>query len=497
MSLYIYRSLLFYHVALVLSGVHSPLSATCTHRILPWNGFSLTCRYHNKRSLVFPNRRECSPGGGFGPGKMAGDLIRIPHPASALRSVVRRHRISIIKYSQQPLALQETLNAVNLAFMTVRNISNICRRLHAAARTIQTRPTKRIVDLRSDTVTQPTAAMLLAATQASTGDDVMGEDPTVNALEAFAADMFGKERALFVPTGTMGNLCAILAHCNHNKSAEIIIGKKSHINLYEGGGYANIAGVSCKQVEEDDNAMFSMLKLRDAIQLDDDVHYAKTTLICLENTHNMLGGVCLPPSYIDSIGKLVHDEWKDHGVKVHIDGARVLNAAVSLDVTPSILCAGADSVSICLSKGLGSPLGSILVGNSEFIRLARRARKRLGGGMRQVGVVASMGMYSLLHHVERLAEDHDRAQRLARALQNAGFWLPRDGKVDTNVVFFALPETCELKKEELPPLLFDQYGVKISGGYSTGGELFRLVTHMDVDNDDIDVAIKGIISLCK
>ncbi|KAL3770797.1 hypothetical protein ACHAWU_006356 [Discostella pseudostelligera] len=379
----------------------------------------------------------------------------------------------------------------------MRNIRNICRRLHAAARTIQIKPTRRIIDLRSDTVTQPTEAMLHAATQAITGDDVMGEDPTVNALEVYAADMFGKERALFVPTGTMGNLCAIMAHCHYNKSAEIIVGKKSHINLYEGGGYANIAGVSCKQVEEDENAMFSMQDLRDAIHLDNDDHYAKTTLICLENTHNMLGGVCLPPSYIDSIGKLAHDEWKGHGISVHIDGARVLNAAVALDVPPSFLCAGADSVSICLSKGLGSPLGSILVGNTEFIRLARRARKRVGGGMRQVGVVASMGMHALLNHVERLAEDHDRAQRLAKALQNEGFWLPRNGKVDTNVVFFALPENCKLKKEELPPLLYEQYGVKISGGYSSGGKLFRLVTHMDVDDDDIDLTIKGITSLCK
>lgn len=377
------------------------------------------------------------------------------------------------------------------------SILNICRRLGGITRTIQSRPSGRIIDLRSDTVTQPTNAMLLAATQAKTGDDVMGEDPTVNALEVYAADMFGKERALFVPTGTMGNLCAILAHCQYNKSAEIIVGKRSHINLYEGGGYANIAGVSCKQVDEDENANFSLQDLRDAIHLDDDVHYAKTTLICLENTHNMLGGVCLPPSYIDSIGKLAHDEWKDHGIKVHIDGARIFNAAVSLNVSPSFLCAGADSVSICLSKGLGSPMGSILVGNAEFIRLARRARKRLGGGMRQVGVVASMGMYSLQHNVERLAEDHDRAQRLAEALQNEGFWLPREGKVDTNVVFFALPTNCKVKKEELPHLLYEQYGVKISGGYCSGGELFRLVTHMDVDNDDIDVTIQGIISLCK
>ena len=231
--------------------------------------------------------------------------------------------------------------------------------------------------------------------------------------------------------------------------------------------------------------------------MDDDDHYAKSTLICLENTHNMLGGISVPASYVDTIGKLAHDEWKEHGMKVHIDGARIFNSAVSQNVSPSVLCAGADSVSICLSKGLGTPMGSILVGETEFIRLARRARKRLGGGMRQAGVMASMGMAALLHHVDRLAEDHARAQRLATELQNAGFWFPRDGKVDTNIVFFALPDDCKLKKEDLPPLLLEHYGVKIAGGYSSGGKLFRLVTHMDVHDDGIDAAIEGITSLCK
>lgn len=339
--------------------------------------------------------------------------------------------------------------------------------------------------------------MLQAATLAPTGDDVLGEDPTINALEAYAADLFGKNAALFVPTGTMSNLCAIFAHCHYNKSAEIIIGKKSHINLYEGGGYANVAGVSAKQIDEDEDAMFRFDDVRDAFHVDDDDHYAKSTLICLENTHNMLGGVALSSDYIDAVGRLAHEEWKEHGMKVHIDGARIFNAAVSQNVSPSTLCAGADSVSICLSKGLGAPMGSILVGDTEFIRLARRARKRLGGGMRQAGVMAAMGMHALLNHVERLNEDHARAQRLARDLGEAGFWLPRDGKVDTNVVFFGLPEDCTLTKEELPPLLLQHYRVKIAGGYSSGGKLFRLVTHMDVDDGGIDTTVEGIISLCK
>lgn len=351
---------------------------------------------------------------------------------------------------------------------------------------------KRIVDLRSDTVTQPCSAMLHAATRATTGDDVMGEDPTVKALEIYAADMFGKERALYLPTGTMANICAIMAHCHHNKSSEMIIGRKSHINLYEGGGYANLAGVSCKQIPEDENAMFAMDDIKDVYFSDNDDHYAKSTLICLENTHNMLGGVALPASYISSIGRLA----KERDMKVHIDGARIMNAAVALGTPPSALCEGADSVSICLSKGLGAPMGSLLVGEAEFIRLARRARKRLGGGMRQVGVIASMGMHALKNNVDRMVEDHSRAQRIASELNLAGFLLPRDGKVDTNIIFFALPENSKLTKEELAAKLELNFGVKISGGYSSGGRMFRLVLHMDIDEEGVDTAIEGIISLC-
>lgn len=351
---------------------------------------------------------------------------------------------------------------------------------------------KRIVDLRSDTVTQPTPAMLHAATQATTGDDVMGEDPTVTALELYAADLFGKERALYVPTGTMANMCAILAHTHYNKSAEMIIGKKSHVNLYEGGGYANLAGVSCKQILENENAMFEMDDVRDAFFRDNDDHFAKSTLICLENTHNMLGGVALPASYISLIGGMA----RERDMKVHIDGARIMNAAVALNTSPSVLCEGADSISICLSKGLGAPMGSIVVGETEFIRLARRARKRLGGGMRQVGVIAAMGMHALANNVDRMADDHSRAQRIASELKDAGFFLPRGGQVDTNIVFFALPDNSKLTKEELPKKMFEKYGVKIAGGYSKGGRMFRLVTHMDVDDEGVDTAVEGIISLC-
>jgi threonine aldolase len=356
-----------------------------------------------------------------------------------------------------------------------------------------TSSSNRIIDLRSDTVTQPSPSMLHAATLAPTGDDVMNEDPTVLALQEYVADLFGKEAALYVPTGTMGNLCAILAHCHYNKSAEMILGSHSHINLYEGGGYANIAGVSAKMVKEDENAMLNVDDIMDAFRADNDDHYAKTTLICLENTHNMLGGVALSPEYIDRIGMLAHETWEQHGVKVHIDGARIMNSAISQSVSPSTLCKGADSVSICLSKGLGAPLGSVLVGEKEFIRLAKRARKRLGGGMRQAGVTAAMGMYALQNNVERLAEDHENAQTMARELKNAGFWLPRNGQVDTNVVFFGLPEKSKLTKEQLTPAMYEKFGIKISGGYSSGGKLFRLVTHMDVDAAGVDTTVSNSI----
>lgn len=353
--------------------------------------------------------------------------------------------------------------------------------------------TDAIVDLRSDTVTKPTREMLECALTAPIGDDVMGEDPTVTELEEYAADMFGKECGLFVGTGTMSNLCAISSHC-HERASEIIIGSSSHINLYEGGNAANLGGVHTKQIPEDPiSATLDLDEVRSAYRHDNDDHYAKTALVCLENTHNILGGVVLPKDYIDEMGRLANNEL---GVPLHIDGARIMNAAISLDTSPSELCAGAASISICLSKGLGAPLGSVLVGESEFIRLARRARKRCGGGMRQAGVVASMGLYALQNNVQRLAEDHIRAKRFAHALGAMGFLLPRDGQVDTNLVFFALPKDADLSVNEFCERLDQEYGVLIGGGYSRPGErsinYIRAATNMGVDDDGIERALEGI-----
>ena len=357
-------------------------------------------------------------------------------------------------------------------------------------------PPRPAVDLRSDTVTQPTREMLETALMAPTGDDVMGEDPTVTELEGYAAELFGKELGLFVPTGTMGNLCALLSHC-HGRASEVILGASSHICLYEGGGAANLGGIHTRQVQEDPlGATLDPAQIRAAHRRDDDDHYARTALVCVENTHNMLGGVPLRAGYVDAIGSLCRDEL---GVPLHVDGARIFNAAVALGVPVGELCRGADSVSVCLSKGLGAPLGTVLVGDAELLRLARRARKRLGGGMRQGGVVAAMGLYALRNHVDRLAEDHARARRLADELGREGLALPRGGEVETDIVYFALPEESRVSVEELCRRLEGEHGVKIGGGYARPGEAgvnyIRAVTHMDVDDEGIDRAVQGIVKL--
>jgi len=349
---------------------------------------------------------------------------------------------------------------------------------------------QRLVDLRSDTVTLPSRGMLECAMQAPLGDDVMGEDPTVLELESYMADLCGKEKGLFVPTGTMANLLAVLSHC-HERGSEIIIGSASHVALWEGGNVANLGGVHSWQIQEDKDARMSVDDVRDAIRTDDDDHWPKSTLLCLENTHNMLGGVALPPTYVQQMGTLANEL----NLKCHVDGARIFNAAVAQNVSVKELCDSVDSVSICFSKGLGAPVGSILLGEEEFIRLAKRARKRCGGGMRQAGVVASMGLYAVKHNVDRLNEDHERAKKISHELKLHGFYLPRDGQVDTNVIYFGLPENSKTTKEEMGKKLEEDYGVRLTGGYSKGGRLFRIVTHMGVDDDDTDRAIEGIIKI--
>ena len=340
-------------------------------------------------------------------------------------------------------------------------------------------------------MTKPSKEMLQCALTAPTGDDVYNEDPTVLELQEYAANMFGKEAALFVPTGTMSNLCAILSHC-HERASEIIIGSNSHLAIYEGGNVANVGGVSTRQIMERDDGTMPFHQIKDMYHLDNDDHYAKTQVVCVENTHNTLGGITLPKSYMDDMSDLA----KSLHIKVHVDGARIFNAAISQNISVKELNAGADSVSICLSKGLGAPLGSVLVGQTEFIRLAKRARKRCGGGMRQVGVVASMGLYALKHNVERIQQDHIRAKRLANELQRHGFYIPRGGKVDSNLVFFGLPENSLVQMDEFSSTLQRDFSVKVYGGYSEGGRLFRAAVHLNIDDEDIDRAAEAIVKVC-
>jgi threonine aldolase len=352
--------------------------------------------------------------------------------------------------------------------------------------------TPKIVDLRSDTVTSPSRPMLEAGVSAPTGDDVFGEDPTILQLEAHMADLFGKEKGLFVPTGTMSNLVAILSHC-HGRASEIIIGANSHICLWEGGNAAGLGGVHTRQLQEDpESAEMDPIQVRDAFRRDDDDHFAKTEMLCIENTHNMMGGVALSPTYMNNMGALT----RELGIKLHIDGARIFNAAISHGISVKEMCASADSVSVCLSKGLGAPLGSVLVGETEFIRQAKRARKRCGGGMRQAGVVAAMGQYAVDHNAELLVHDHRRAQKLASELQRHGFRLPRQGQVDTNIFYLGLPENSTVNKNDYCRRLDTEFGVKLTGGYSRGGELFRVVTHLDLNDEDIDRAAEAMVQLC-
>ena len=264
----------------------------------------------------------------------------------------------------------------------------------------------RYIDLRSDTVTQPTDAMRQAMLHAEVGDDVYGEDPGVNALEAFGARLLGKQAALFVPSGTMSNLLAVMSHCQRGEGA--ILGNAAHIYRYEAQGSAVLGSVALQPLpmQRDGTLAFDDIK---AALAPDDAHFVQTRLICLENTHN---GKVLPLSYLQEMGAFV----AERGLKLHLDGARLFNAAVASETPVEVIAAPFDSISICLSKGLGAPVGSLLVGSHDFIARARRLRKMLGGGMRQAGILAQAGLFALEQHVTRLADDHRRAKRLAEGL---------------------------------------------------------------------------------
>ncbi|QIF44856.1 low-specificity L-threonine aldolase [Aeromonas veronii] len=328
----------------------------------------------------------------------------------------------------------------------------------------------RYIDLRSDTVTQPTDAMRQAMLHAEVGDDVYGEDPGVNALEAFGARLLGKQAALFVPSGTMSNLLAVMSHCQRGEGA--ILGNAAHIYRYEAQGSAVLGSVALQPLpmQRDGTLAFDDIK---AALAPDDAHFVQTRLICLENTHN---GKVLPLSYLQEMGAFV----AERGLKLHLDGARLFNAAVASETPVEVIAAPFDSISICLSKGLGAPVGSLLVGSHDFIARARRLRKMLGGGMRQAGILAQAGLFALKQHVARLADDHRRAKRLAEGLAALpGIELDLS-LVQSNMVFLRLHEG-----ESAPLLAFMKERGILFSGY---GEL-RLVTHLQINDDDIEEVI--------
>ena len=334
-----------------------------------------------------------------------------------------------------------------------------------------------MIDLRSDTVTKPTDEMRDAARSAVVGDDVFGEDPAVNDLEARAAEIVGMEAALFVPTGTMGNQVAALTHTEPGQ--EVIVERRSHVYVAELGGLATNAGLQVRPLDGDERGIFTPEGLADAY-IDEDLHRAGTGLVCLENTHNFAGGTAIPPSAIDDVAGTA----RDFGVPVHLDGARLFNAATALDVPARRLARNVDSVMFCLSKGLGAPVGSILAGSADFVAAARRNRKRFGGGMRQAGVIAAPGLVALESRAH-LARDHENARVLADGLDALDGLAVRPP--ETNIV---LVETGALDVTADRFLAACEHaGV---GGVPFGTHTVRFCTHRDVDRDAIEAAIDGV-----
>jgi len=332
------------------------------------------------------------------------------------------------------------------------------------------------IDLRSDTVTQPTPEMREAMANAQVGDDVYGEDITINELERLSASVLGKEAGLFIPSGTMGNLIAILAHCG--RGDEVILGDKAHTVLYEAGGIAALGGVHPRQIPNQFDGTLNLDDIQNAIRTDD-IHFPTSKLITLENTHNRCGGVSISAEYTDSVGKIAQEK----NIKLHIDGARIFNASIAEGVSPKRLVSSADSVTFCLSKGLSAPVGSVLCGSNEFIHKARRIRKQLGGGMRQAGILAAAGIVAIEKMIDRLAEDHRRAKLLAKELSKISAIKLDPGSPYTNMIFLTIDtEKTPYSAPQISEQLLE-YGIKTS---ATGSDRFRLVTHYWISDQDID-----------
>lgn len=341
----------------------------------------------------------------------------------------------------------------------------------------------RVVDLRSDTVTMPTQAMRQAMFQAEVGDDVYREDPTVTALEELGAEMMGKEAGLFLTSGTMGNQVAAMTHTK--KSDEIICEAEAHIYYYEVAGLACLSGAQVRPIVGE-RGILSAEMIRSWIR-PVDVHAPDTGLICLENTHNRAGGTCYSLAGLEAIKQLA----EKHSIPVHMDGARIFNAAVAQGVAAKEIARYADSVQFCLSKGLAAPVGSLLVGTRPFINQARRYRKMLGGGMRQAGIIAAAGILALTSMVDRLAEDHENARHLANGIADIGYAIDL-ATVQTNIVIFSV-DGLKIDAPALVAALASD-GVKAS---AFGERRVRMVTHLGIERPDIDYTLDILAKLRK
>ncbi len=341
----------------------------------------------------------------------------------------------------------------------------------------------RQIDLRSDTVTHPTPAMRQAMATAEVGDDGWGDDPTVNRLQERVARMMGKEAAVFVPSGTMGNLASILAHCQ--RGDEIIVGDQSHIYLYEYGGASALGGVAYRQLPNAEDGAMDPEAVEEAIR-PSSARFPRTALVCLENTHNRCSGRVLTPEYTDAIADIAHSR----GAAVHLDGARVFNAAVYLGLPPAELVRSVDSMMFCFSKGLSCPVGSIICGPRDFVERAHRSRNALGGGMRQAGILASAAMVALDEMVERLSTDHANARRLAEGLSRIPGIFIDPASIQTNIVILELADG--------DPLGFlgklEERGLR---GSHPHGSRVRFVTHYGIEPEDIDAALDVVESVMK
>ena len=341
---------------------------------------------------------------------------------------------------------------------------------------------KPTIDLRSDTVTRPSAAMRAAMAAAEVGDDVMGEDPTVNALQERTAELLGKEAALFVPTGTMANQIAVGVHAGPGD--ELLCDATAHVYVWEGGGVARLWGATARTFPTP-KGLLSLDLLRDKLRPDDG-HYVRSRLVCLENTQNRGGGRVHPLDDVTAISA-----WaRSHGLAMHLDGARLMNAVVATGIAASELAKPFDTVSICYSKGLGAPVGSAIAGPADLIRKAHRLRKVLGGGMRQAGVIAAGALHALDHHVERLAEDHRNAQVLARAVERSTGLKLESGPVETNLVWIEVEPALGTAQQVSARLRSD--GILVS---ALGPQVLRACTHLDVSREQVEYAAERFLAL--